>query len=142
MIIHVTTDDEIINTYDTMKELRPEFQDPGTYLKTVKRIRDDYGYKLAALKDENEISAVAGYRYGEALSWKKYLYVDDLVTQLQYRSKGYGKQLFQWLVDEARRNNCAALHLDSGVQRHDAHRFYLRERMDIVFYHFRYKVCE
>ena len=26
--------------------------------------------------------------------------------------------------------------LDSGVQRHDAHRFYLRERMAITSHHF------
>ena len=32
---------------------------------------------------------------------------------------------------------CAQLHLDSGVQREKAHRFYFREGMGVNAYHFR-----
>ena len=42
-----------------------------------------------------------------------------------------------WLEDKARHLGCAALTLDSGVQRHDAHRFYFREGMTILAYSFR-----
>jgi GNAT superfamily N-acetyltransferase len=63
--------------------------------------------------------------------------VDDLVTDEQQRSQGDGKVMIDWLVEYARKNQCTELHLDSGVQRHEAHRFYLRERMDITCYHFR-----
>lgn len=31
---------------------------------------------------------------------------------------------------------CNAFHLDSGTQRHDAHRFYLRHGFHISYYHF------
>jgi hypothetical protein len=31
---------------------------------------------------------------------------------------------------------CRSLDLDSGVQRFEAHRFYLRERMNITAHHF------
>jgi hypothetical protein len=41
-----------------------------------------------------------------------------------------------WVM-HARNDHCRALYLDSGMQRHHAHRFYLRERMEIVSYHFR-----
>jgi hypothetical protein len=34
------------------------------------------------------------------------------------------------------------LDLDSGVQRHDAHRFYLRERMHISSHHFTKRLDE
>jgi hypothetical protein len=35
---------------------------------------------------------------------------------------------------------CSRLSLDSGVTRHDAHRFYLRERMVIASHHFAKKL--
>jgi hypothetical protein len=44
------------------------------------------------------------------------------------------------LVAEARAAGCGELHLDSGVQRFAAHRFYLRERMEIMAHHFRLKL--
>ena len=48
-----------------------------------------------------------------------------------------GVSLLAWIGQYGKERGCTSLHLDSGVQRHAAHRFYLRERMDIVFYHFR-----
>ena len=39
-------------------------------------------------------------------------------------------------VAEARRRGCAQFHLDSGVQRFDAHRFYLHKGMNISAHHF------
>ena len=44
-----------------------------------------------------------------------------------------------WLRENlawARKRECAELHLDSGVQRFGAHRFYLNHRMDITSHHF------
>ena len=68
------------------------------------------------------------------------LYVDDLATLPDERSKGWGGRLFEWLEAEARRQGCAELHLDSGVQRGGAHRFYFRRRMTISAYHFALKL--
>jgi len=64
------------------------------------------------------------------------LYVDDLSTDEQHRSKGYGKLLLDWLKAEAKAHGCEQLHLDSGVQRERAHRFYCREGLTICCYHF------
>jgi GNAT superfamily N-acetyltransferase len=133
----IKTKSDILTTHSIMKELRPQFSSPKTYVDTIRRFYQEYGYQLVAVLNNGIPKAVAGYRISESLSWGKYLYVDDLVTNSSERSKGYGKKLLDWLSEEAVRCGCKELHLDSGVQRHDAHRFYLRERMDIVFYHFR-----
>ena len=37
---------------------------------------------------------------------------------------------------EARREGCEQLHLDSGVQRYEAHGFYLKNRLHITSHHF------
>jgi GNAT superfamily N-acetyltransferase len=83
------------------------------------------------------VCAVSGFRLAECLASGKYVYVDDLVTDETHRSSGFGHALLDWIVAYAKQLGCNELHLDSGVQRHAAHRFYLRERMDIVYYHFK-----
>jgi GNAT superfamily N-acetyltransferase len=66
--------------------------------------------------------------------------VDDLVTRDSDRSRGFGGELLDWLIKQARKNGCESLELDSGVQRFDAHRFYFTKRMSISSYHFRIRV--
>jgi hypothetical protein len=41
-----------------------------------------------------------------------------------------------WLKDYATKRGCLQLHLDAGVQRSEAHRFYEREGMTMAGLHF------
>ncbi|GAB3209561.1 GNAT family N-acetyltransferase [Marinactinospora endophytica] len=79
---------------------------------------------------------VAGWRVMDTTAALRKLYVDDLVTADTARSTGVGHRLLAHLEERARDLGCRVLDLDSGVQRHQAHRFYLRERMDITAHHF------
>ena len=136
MIFEATTDEEILATRDVMLELRPHLA-PDSYLPTVRRMMENDGYHLAALRVDGVVRAVAGYRFMEMLYCGRILYVDDLNTDENTRSLGHGQGLMDWLKAEARQHGCGQLHLDSGVQREDAHRFYFRERLTINAYHFR-----
>jgi GNAT superfamily N-acetyltransferase len=118
-----------------MMELRAHHTDRRKFVRQVqKQIKE--GYRLAFLEAGGEIRAVAGYRFLELLFSGRTLYVDDLVTRAADRSLGFGGQLFDWLVEEARREKCQEFSLDSGVQRFAAHRFYLLKRMKISAHHF------
>lgn len=79
---------------------------------------------------------VAGWRQMATTSSVRKVYVDDLVTDEGERSRGVGAALLHHLAKVARDAGCRALELDSGVQRHDAHRFYLREGFVISSHHF------
>jgi GNAT superfamily N-acetyltransferase len=79
---------------------------------------------------------VAGWRVIVNTSSLRKLYVDDLVTAESARSGGVGHALLAHLEDRARTLGCHLLNLDSGTSRTDAHRFYLRERMEIAAFHF------
>ena len=118
-----------------MKELRPHHTNRRKFVQQVQR-QEKEGYRLAFLEAGGEVRAVAGYRIFDLLFSGRTLYVDDLVTREADRSLGFGGQLFDWLVEEARREKCAEFTLDSGVQRFDAHRFYLMKRMKIASHHF------
>jgi len=133
-----TAREEILRCYPVTAELRPHLKE-AEFVARVQR-QQRAGYQLAFLNDKGHVKAVAGYRYSESLSWGKFMYVDDLVTTEKSRSKGYGQRLFKWLVKEAKSRDCDQLHLDSGVQRFGAHRFYLASRMDIIAHHFAMKL--
>lgn len=128
-------DDEIQSCYAVMAELRPHVE-PGEFLYRVKRQMEIADYKLAYLMEEEEVKSVAGFRISECLAWGKFLYVDDLVSKSDGRSRGFGGALFDWLVQYAKTEGCDQFHLDSGVQRFAAHRFYLNRRMFIEGHHF------
>ena len=128
------TDDEIRSGHPVMRQLRPAY-DPDELVVKVRRQEPD-GYGLALLIDDDEVVALAGYRISENLAWGKFLYVDDLVTDAERRSCGYGRKLLDWLATTARDAACDELHLDSGVERFGAHRFYLLQGMDITSHHF------
>ena len=130
-----TTDLEVLRCFPVMRELRTDLVEEG-FLPRIRR-QQETGYQLAYLEDSGSVRAVAGYRLLENLYSGRVLYVDDLVTSPAVRSAGYGGQLFDWLVERARAEGCRTLELDSGVQRFDAHRFYLVRRMSIVSHHFR-----
>lgn len=132
-------DAEIISSFAVMKQLRPHL-DEKAYLATVRKLQSEQNYHLLALFVKDQIKALAGYRIVTNLAWGTHLYVDDLVTDENSRGNGYAQQLFNWLEEEANKKHCQQLHLDSGVQRHDAHRFYLKNRMVISSHHFQ-KFC-
>lgn len=90
----------------------------------------------AAYGDDETCVGVAGWRVIVNTSSLRKLYVDDLVTAGTARSGGVGRALLGYLEDRARALGCHVLNLDSGTRRTDAHRFYLRERMDITGFHF------
>jgi GNAT superfamily N-acetyltransferase len=136
MIEEMTTDAQVLATREVMRQLRPHIVSDD-YLPTIKRMMQTDGYHLAAVHNNGTVQAVAGYRYMEMLYCGRILYVDDLNTDEDARSKGHGKALMEWLKAEARKHGCAQLHLDSGVQRESTHRFYFRERLTINAYHFR-----
>lgn len=121
------TPQEITACFVVMSELRPHLSLDG-FTVLVARMQKNHGYALAYL-DDNGIKAVAGIRIAEWLYAGKYLEIDDLITTAAARSKGYGAMLFDWVADYARDQQCNQLRLVSGVQRADAHRFYLNKGM-------------
>ncbi len=128
------TDADIAACYTVMRELRPHIAE----MEFLARIRqqEKTGYRLALARDANQPVAVTGFRILENLAWGRFLYVDDLVTLPAHRSRGFGAKLLNWLRQRAAQENCAQFHLDSGIQRTDAHRFYQREGMTLSCFHF------
>lgn len=129
------SDADIARCFSVMSQLRPHLVE--TEFVSRVRAQQQEGFHLAFAVDETDaVRSVAGFRILNLLFSGKTCYVDDLITDSTHRSKGYGDQLFDWLVAKARALGCHHFSLDSGTQRVDAHRFYLRKRMVISSFHF------
>ena len=127
------TDTEILCVFPILKQLRPHLS-KEKFLSEVRRLEGE-GYRIVYLKAP-DIYAVAGYRFMEKFATGLVLYVDDLVTSSEHRSKGYGKLLLAWLLKEAKNSGCRFLTLDSGLKRLDAHVFYRAHGLEEIAYHF------
>lgn len=134
MIALVKTDEEIDNCFSVVFELRPNLRQ-DTFRDYIRCLMAE-GYQLAYKQENGKVVCVAGFRVSHNLFVGKNLYVDDLVTAETERSKGHGETMMNWLREFAISHECKAIHLDSGVQRFKAHKFYLNQGMDIVCHHF------
>ena len=129
------TDDQIRRCFPLYHELRPHLV-AAEIVERVRRQERAHGYEMVYLAEDGVPVALAGYREAEFLAWGLVLYVDDLITAVTARGRGYGGQLMDWLIEEARRRGCTELHLDSGVHRFSAHRLYHSRRLEISSHHF------
>jgi GNAT superfamily N-acetyltransferase len=135
MIQEALTAEEISACYPVMVELRPHYS-ASQFLETVLRMWKD-GYHLAYLNADGRPVTTAGYRLGSNLAWGRFLYVDDLVTLSSLRGSGYGRTMLAWLIQQARLQRCQQFHLDSGLQRLEAHAFYEQQGLQMTSFHFK-----
>ena len=131
---HAKADSEIERCFPVMAELRPHLKQEE-FLDLVRHLQTE-GYHLAYIEQDTEVVCVAGYRISTNLFLGKNLYIDDLVTSERYRSMGHGETMIAQLRSVARENRCLHLHLDSGTQRHGAHKFYFRRGFAVSSFHF------
>ncbi|MDP6097996.1 MAG: GNAT family N-acetyltransferase [Gammaproteobacteria bacterium] len=128
------TEAELGKISDVLRQLRPQYSEEEL-IEQIKK-QQQRGYQIAYVESTETVLCVAGFVIGEKLAWEKHIYVDDLVTSEEHRSTGAGKFMLDWLKANDAESGCQQLHLDSGVQRFGAHKFYLREEFSITAHHF------
>ncbi|MBM7572371.1 GNAT family N-acetyltransferase [Aquibacillus albus] len=127
-IKELQSQNEIVEAFPVMKQLRTHL-DEETYLELVLEAKEKDRYKMFALVDEGEIVAVTGFKPMVTLYYGRFVWVCDLVTDTNKRSRGYGEKLLTYVHEWAKENNYKSVALSSGLKRTDAHRFY-ENRMD------------
>ena len=127
--------------YKAMLELRPDIGTERDFVTRVNDVQRPAGHRIVASFDDDDEEApavaAAGFHIGDMLAWGHYLYIEDLVTRAPARRGGHASALLEWIRVEAERHGCDSLQLDSGSQRHDAHRLYLARGYRITGHHFR-----
>jgi GNAT superfamily N-acetyltransferase len=96
------------------------------------------GYRLFAGYVDDDPVAVAGVTISTNFYLGRHAYVYDLVVDEDNRSEGYGAELLEYVHEWAADKDCAAVELESGLWREDAHRFYLDLGYEKYCYSFKY----
>lgn len=71
--------------------------DEIAFIEQIQRQISD-GYHLVYVEENDEVKALAGFRFLEFLAWGKVLYIDDLVTCSGARGLGHGGAIIKWLT--------------------------------------------
>ncbi|MFA9557604.1 GNAT family N-acetyltransferase [Evansella sp. AB-rgal1] len=127
-IKELQSEQEIMEAFPVMRQLRSHL-DEKTYLDLVLESQAKNRYKMVALMESGKIVAVTGFQPMTTLYYGRFVWVCDLVTDINSRSKGYGEKLLTYVHTWAKDNNYESVALSSGLQRMDAHRFY-EEKME------------
>jgi GNAT superfamily N-acetyltransferase len=129
-----TTEEDILKCWDVIFVLRPHLK-KEEFVSTVKEMFTE-GYQLAYIEEDGKAASAIGFRYLQYLYNGKHIYIDDLVSLPETRGKGYAGMLLDYVADIARSKGYKYVTLDSGHQRHTAHRLYLNKGYSIVAHHF------
>lgn len=114
---------DLERAFAVMKELRPHL----SFLEFKEIFEESQradGYQIAAIEIQGEIVAVMGYRYLSDFVRGRHLYIDDLVSSENLRSKGLGAELLKYAEEIALKSNCKTLRLCTGIENERGMTFY------------------
>ena len=130
------TDAELLLCRDAILELRPHIS-ADEYLAKAKLLLSE-GAQMVYVLDNVTALAVSVFRIIYYFYRGKNIYIDDLSTLPAARGKGYAGKLLDFIIQYAKDNACANVHLDSGfgADRYNAHRLYLNKGFHLASHHF------
>jgi GNAT superfamily N-acetyltransferase len=118
--------EDLQKAFPVIHQLRPhlnleEFQ----HLAMLAQAAD--GYRLIAREVNGRVISVMGYRILHDLAHGSHLYIDDLVTTADERSRHHGAELLKWAEGECRRLGLTGLRLCAALTNKEGRKFYERE---------------
>ena len=93
------------------------------------------GYQVIGAFDGGRLIGLSGYWINMKFWCGRQLDIDNVVILPEYRSRGVGQQLMEWLEAKALEVKADLIVLDTYSSAHLAHRFYFRNGFTITGYH-------
>ena len=133
-IIKLNTLEEMMEYHELLQLMYPEMQKNEYKRKLNEMLKNDYN-QIAAFEG-NVCVGIAGYWINTRLYCDKYIDIDNVVVRTEFRSKGVGKEMMDWLESFAKKEKCKYSILDAYVENRKAQKFYFREGYIIRGFHF------
>ena len=124
-IKELTSLQEMLLQLETIKFLYPKMT-----LERYKGFLEDMipkSYKQVAVFDGDTCVGLSGFWFGTKLWTGKYIEMDNFIIHPDYRKKGIGKLLTQFIDEKAKELNCTCIVLDAFTGNFEAHRFYYNQ---------------
>jgi GNAT superfamily N-acetyltransferase len=125
---------EILQHLSVVKFLYPEltFEKYSEMLDEMLKVN----YGQVAVFEGRKCIAISGFWCGTKLWCGKYIELDNVVVDPDYRSKGIGKLMSDFLEKKAVKMKCSILVLDAYTNNFGAHRFYYNQGYGPKGFHF------
>ncbi|MFN3640753.1 MAG: GNAT family N-acetyltransferase [Flavobacterium sp.] len=126
--------EEMIPQFKLVQELYPEM----TFEKYTELLQKmlPHNYRQIVAYDGLQPVGLSGIWVGHKLWCEKYLEMDNVVVHSNYRSKGIGKLLYDFIEKLAVEEQCQMLALDSYTTNFAAHKFFLNQGLVPKGFHF------
>ena len=93
-------------------------------------------YKQVAVFDGDICVGLTGFWFGTKLWTGKYIEIDNFIVHPDYRKKGIGKIISEFIDEKAVELNCTCIVLDAFTGNFSAHRFYYNQGYAPRGFHF------
>ena len=128
------TEAQIIANYPLLQQLYPEVL-REEYIERVQQLICQ-GYHQTGLFDGKRCIGFMGYHIGIHITCGRFLYIDDLVIDNDYRGRALAKKLLKWAEKVANNLEVRTILLDSLIERNVPYELYVREGYDVIAHHF------
>ncbi|MEN9302135.1 MAG: hypothetical protein RL264_564 [Bacteroidota bacterium] len=133
-VYELTTKEEMLAVLPVLNYLYPNLDEETYSSELDEMIACRYG-QVAVFENEQCI-AVSGFWRGNKLWCGKYIELDNIVVNPNYRSRGAGKLMIDFLVKKAEELGCTMLSLDSYTTNFKAHKLFYNEGFGPMGFHF------
>ena len=138
-IIEFTKEEEILANYDILRLLYSADKYPHMsrefYSEMIPELMKN-GYRQVAVLIDEKIVGVSSFEVITRLYMGRIMRVNDLVILEDYRGRGIGRKLIEYIKEQSIADNCNAMVLDTGIERKDAHKFYEKLGFKIHAHHY------
>jgi GNAT superfamily N-acetyltransferase len=99
-----------------------------------------YNYRCLGVYNDDKLIAICGLWHLYKHYSGKHLEPDNVVVLPEYRGKGIGAQMMQWIYTYAKAEGCMTIELNVYVENEDAHRFWKKEGFRHLGHHYQKKL--
>lgn len=133
-IVELTTVPEMLAQINVMRHLYPKLtlEKYESYLQEMTL----HNYKQTAVFENEVCVGLTGFWTAIKLWTGKYIEIDNFIVHSDYRSKGIGKLMTDYIDAKAKSEGCTAIVLDAFTGNFAAHRFYYNQGYQPRGFHF------
>ena len=126
--------DEILSIIPLLKQLNKN-ETEHTLSERVLEMSTQ-NYECVGIFNSNKLIGIAGLWFQTRHYCGRSIEPDHVIIHKDYRSKGLGKLLFDWIYKYAQSKGCSATELNTYVGNPASHKFYYNEGYEILGFHF------
>lgn len=133
-LVELTTVPEMLSQIEVMQHLYPKLtlEKYEFYLQEMVI----HNYKQAAVFENDICVGLTGFWTATKLWTGRYIEIDNFIVHSDYRSKGIGKLMTDYINTKAKSEGCNAIVLDAFTGNFTAHRFYYNQGYEPRGFHF------